>query len=290
MKCQFVDAEKARWSVVRMCKMLQFSPQTYYAWTKRGKSTKELSDEQLLVQIRAAFKASRGAYGSPRVHAALKAEGVCVGRNRVARLMRENGLRVLLRRGFRCTTTVRDPSHEVAPNSLDRDFTASAPNEKWVTDVTFIPTDEGWLYLATMLDLYNREIVGWAMDDTNDQLLTKRALDMALQSHRPPKGLLHHSDRGSTYTAIDYRDALADNGIEASMSRKGNCWDNSVAESFFATLKKELVYRTRYATRRQAAAAIFEYIEVFYNRIRLHSTLGYRTPAQVRRESTNLVN
>ena len=289
MKCQFVDAEKANWSVLRICKMLQFSPKTYYAWRKREKSTRELADERLLIQIRAAFKASRETYGSPRVHAALKAAGVSVGLNRVTRLMRENGLCVRPRRGFRCTTTVRDPAHAVAPNTLDRDFEATAPNEKWVTDVTFIPTDEGWLYLASMLDLYNREIVGWAMDDTNDQLLTKRALDMALQTHEPPEGLLHHSDRGSTYTAGDYRDALAENGIEVSMSRKGDCWDNAVAESFFATLKKELVHRQHFKTRRQAAAAIFEYIEVFYNRIRLHSTLGYRTPIQARQDNTTLV-
>ena len=290
MKCRFVDAEKARWPVVRMCRMLQFSPKTYYAWSKRGKSARELADEQLLVHIRAAFEASRRTYASPRVHAALKAGGVEVGLNRVARLMRENGLCVRPRRGYRHTTTVRDPAHAVAPNTLDRDFTASAPNEKWVTDVTFVPTDEGWLYLATMLDLYNREIVGWAMDDTNDQLLTKRALDMALEGHAPPGGLLHHSDRGSTYTAGDYRDALAENGIEASMSGKGDCWDNSVAESFFATLKKELVHRTRYATRREAKAAIFEYIEVFYNRLLSHSTLGYKAPVQLRLESATLIN
>ena len=290
MKCQFVDAEKAKWSVLRMCKMLQFSPKTYYAWRKRLKSARQLSDEQLLVQIRAAFKASRATYGIPRVYAVLKAEGVCVGRKRVARLMRENELRVQPRRGYRCTTTVQDPSHEVASNTLDRDFTASAPNDKWVNDVSYIPTDEGWLYLATMLDQFNREIAGWAMDDTNDQPLTKRELDMARLTHKPPRGLLHHSDRGSTYTAGDYRYALADNGIEASISRKGDCWDNSVVESFFATLKKELIYRTRYTTPRQAAAAIFEYIEVFYNRIRLHPTLEYRSPAQIRRENTVMVN
>jgi len=289
MKCEFVDAEKAQWSVVRMCKMLKFSPKTYYAWRSRGVSAHKLADEKLMVHIKAAFEASRATYGSPRVHAALTAEGIKVGRKRVARLMRENGLVVQPRRGFRCTTTERDPAHEVAPNTLDRDFEANGPNEKWVTDVTSIRTGQGWLYLATMLDLFNREIVGWAMDSTNDQLLTKRALDMALQSHKPPKGLLHHSDRGSTYTAGDYRDALATNGIEASMSRKGNCWDNAVAESFFATLKKELVHRQRFNTHKQAKAAIFEYIEVFYNRVRLHSTLGYKTPVQLRTENTTPV-
>lgn len=145
-----------------------------------------------------------------------------------------------------CTTTERDPAHEVAPNTLDRNFEATHPNEKWVTDVNFIPTNEGWLYLATMLDLFNREIVGWAMGESHDQLLAKRALDMALPSHKPPTGLLHHSDRGSTYNAGDYRDALAQSGIEVSMSRKCNCWDNSVTESFFATLKKELTHRQKY--------------------------------------------
>lgn len=286
MKCQFVEAEKARFPVTTLCRTIGLKRQTFYAWRKRAPSARALEDRALVVKIKAAFMASRQTYGSPRVHAHLLAQGCHVGLNRVTRLMRENGLSVRPRRGFRCTTTQRDPAHAVAPNVLDRDFSASQPNEKWVTDVTFLPTDEGWLYLATMLDLYNREVVGWAMDDCNDQNLTARALRMALETHQPPQGLLHHSDRGSTYTAHDYRQLLCEHGIECSMSRKGNCWDNSVAESFFSTLKKDLVHRARFATKRQAAAAIFEYLEVFYNRVRLHSTLGYKTPIGYRLENT----
>ena len=287
MKCRFVDAEKASFPIQRLCKTIELSPATYYAWRNRAKSSRELADEQLLVLIRAAFEASRQTYGSPRVHAALVADGVVVGRNRVARLMRQSGLAVRPRRAFRCTTTRRDPAHAVAPNTLDRQFTVDEPNAVWVTDVTFVPTDEGWLYVATILDLYNREVVGWAAGDTNDQLLTAKALKLALSDHAPPAGLLHHSDRGSTYTAGDYRDLLAEHGIECSMSRKGDCWDNAPAESFFATLKKELVHRDRYATRAEARSAVFEYIEVFYNRIRLHSSLGHKSPKQFRRDNAS---
>lgn len=197
--------------------------------------------------------------------------------------MRENGLTALPRRVWRCVTTKADPNNAVKSNTLNRDFSASSVNEKWVTDVTFVPTDEGWLYLASIIDLYNREIIGWAMGESNDTALTLRALDMALTSRNPPPGLLHHSDRGSNYTANDYRRALSDRGIEVSMSRKGNCWDNAVAESFFATLKKELVNRYHYENRRQAAAAIFEYIEAFYNRVRRHSELSYSSPIEYRK-------
>ena len=234
--------------------------------------------------IRCLFKAGRGTYGSPRIHSTLLQLGHKIGENRVARIMQKNGLVVHPRRGWRCATTQRNPRDSVAPNDLNREFSASTVNEKWVTDVTFIPTDEGWLYLASMIDLYNREIVGWSMGDSNDTALTLRALDMALESHNPPKGLMHHSDRGSNYTAKEYVQALLDRGIQVSMSRKGNCWDNAVAESFFATIKKELIHRFKFKTRREAAAAIFEYIEVFYNRVRIHSQLGYTSPAQYRRE------
>ena len=287
MKCRFVDAEKASFPIRRLCRTIELSRQTYYAWRSRGKSARRLADEQLLGLIRAAFEASRQTYGSPRVHAALVADGVVVGVNRVARLMREDGLVVRPRRAFRCTTTRCDPAHAVAPNLLERQFDVDGQNRVWVTDVTFVPTSEGWLYVATVLDLGNREVVGWAAGDTNDQRLTAKALRLALSDHAPPAGLLHHSDRGSTYTAGDYRDLLAAHGIECSMSRKGDCWDNAVAESFFSTLKKELVHRDRYATRREAKSAVFEYIEVFYNRIRLHSTLGYKSPRQYRLDNTS---
>ena len=285
MRFQFISAQKANFTVSELCHALDVSTSGYYAWCKREKSLRQLEDERLLELIQSIFKASRETYGSPRIFEALKELGYKIGKNRVTRIMKRNGLIVLPRRGWRCVTTKANPNHAVAANELDRDFTASSVNEKWVTDVTFVPTDEGWLYLASMIDLYNREVVGWAMGENNDTALTLAALDMALEFNNPPEGLVHHSDRGSNYTAKDYRQALSDRGIQTSMSRKGNCWDNAVAESFFATIKKELIHRYRFKTRRQAAAAIFEYIEVFYNRIRIHSQLGYTSPAQFRRNT-----
>ena len=285
MRFQFISAQKANFTVSELCHALEVSTSGYYAWCKREKSQRQLEDERLLELIQSIFKASRETYGSPRIFETLKELGHKIGKNRVTRIMKENGLIVLPRRGWRCVTTKANPNHAVAANELDRDFTASSVNEKWVTDVTFVPTDEGWLYLASMIDLYNREVVGWAMGESNDTTLTLNALDMALEFNNPPEGLVHHSDRGSNYTAKDYRQALSDRGIQTSMSRKGNCWDNAVAESFFATIKKELIHRYRFKTRRQAAAAIFEYIEVFYNRVRIHSQLGYTSPAQFRRNN-----
>ena len=285
MKFQFVSAQKANYSVSELCHALEVSTSGYYAWCKREKSQRHLDDERFLELIKSIFKASRETYGSPRIFEALKELGHKIGKNRVTRIMKENGLIVLPRRGWRCVTTKANPNHSVAANELDRDFSASSVNEKWVTDVTFVPTDEGWLYLASMIDLYNREVIGWAMGENNDTALTLAALDMALEFNNPPEGLTHHSDRGCNYTAKDYRQALADRGIQSSMSRKGNCWDNAVAESFFATIKKELIHRYKFKTRRQAAAAIFEYIEVFYNRVRMHSKLGYTSPAQFRRNN-----
>jgi len=286
VKCRFVQAQKASWPVTVLCQTLGLKRGTYYAWSGRPTCRRQRDEQVLVLAIKAAFEEGRGTYGSPRVHAALVADGHRIGLNRVSRLMRENGLRVRPRRAFRCTTTRRDPAHAVAPNVLARDFTADAQGEKWVTDVTYVPTGEGWLYVATILDLCNRECVGWAMDDCNDQRLTATALRMALEGHAPPAGLLHHSDRGSTYTAGDYRKLLAANDIRCSMSRKGDCWDNAVAESFFATLKKDLVHRCQFGTKREAKAAIFEYLEVFYNRIRLHSTLGYKSPVDFRNGNT----
>lgn len=285
MKFQFVSDEKACFSVNALCSVLQVSTSGYYAWCKRKTCQTKHNDAALLKIIKLIFSTSRETYGSPRVHATLLAQGHQVGKNRVARLMRENALVVRPKRGYRCSTTQADPNNAVARNKLDRDFTASNANEKWVTDVTFIPTDEGWLYLASVLDLYNREVIGWAMSAHNDEALTLGALDMALEANNPPRGLLHHSDRGSNYTSKDYCKALTKRGIKLSMSRKGNCWDNAVAESFFATIKKELIHRFKYSTRREAAAAIFEYIEVFYNRIRKHSKLGYTSPVEFKRNN-----
>ena len=265
-----------------LCNALGVSTSGYYAWCKRQPCQRELDDVKLLEVIKELFKTHRQTYGSPRIHYALKDLGYEVGEKRVARLMRENGLSATPKRAWRCVTTRSNPNHVVAVNELDRDFTATEVNEKWVTDVTFVYTEEGWLYLAPMIDLYNREVVGWAMSDSNDTALTLNALNMALSEKNPPEGLVHHSDRGSNYTANDYREALSGRDIKISMSRKGNCWDNAVAESFFATIKKELIHRYHFKTRREAASAIFEYIEVFYNRVRKHSHLGYTSPVQFR--------
>ena len=282
MRFEYILAQKAYFTVTDLCNALEVSTSGYYAWCKRQPSQRELDDAELLQVIRELFKANRQVYGSPRIHDALKDLGHRVGENRVARIMRENGLSARPKRAWRCLTTQSDPRHPVVENELNRDFTATDVNQKWVTDVTFADTDEGWLYLAPMIDLYNCEVVGWSMSDSNDTALTLSALDIALNNHKPQNGLVHHSDRGSNYTAKDYRNALSEHDIKISMSRKGNCWDNAVAESFFATIKKELIHRSHFKTRREAASAIFEYIEVFYNRIRKHSKLGYTSSAQYR--------
>lgn len=283
MRFDFIETQKANYPVRLMCSVLEVSSSGYYAWSKRDKSDRELEDEELLDSIRMIHRRSRGTYGSPRIHKELVKLGLNVGVNRVARLMAGNGIHVRPRRGYRVSTTKSDPANAVTPNILDRDFEATEQDQKWVTDVTFIGTDAGWLYLAAIIDLYNREIVGWAMGKNNDTALTLQALDMALSKRSPPKGLLHHSDRGSTYTCEAYRKALRENEIDCSMSRRANCWDNAVAESFFATLKKELIHKFHYKTRKEAAAAIFEYIEVFYNRIRIHSVLNYLSPIEFSR-------
>lgn len=289
MRFALVDACRIEYAhpVTAMCRTLKVSTAGYYAWRGRRPCARAEVNGKLLEAIERIHLESRRTYGSPRVHAELLAEGWRVGVNRVSRLMRENGVRVRPVKAF-CRTTRSNPDHAVAPNVLARDFTADAPNTKWVGDVTFVPTGEGWLYLATMVDLYNREVVGWAMGENNDQLLTARALNMALDAQDPPPGLVHHSDRGSTYTAGDYREILAGRGIVCSMSRRGDCWDNSVAESFFATLEKELLHWERFSTRAEAATTIFEYIEVFYNRRRRHSVLGFLSPADYRANNAAL--
>lgn len=222
-------------------------------------------------------------YGSPRIHRELRSKGHWVGRKRVARLMIERGLKARHKRRFRTTTDSRH-GLPIAPNVLQREFTASTPDTVWVTDITYIGTQEGWLYLAVVLDLFSRRVVGWSMSDRITRQLALDALTMGLSLRQPHRGLLHHSDRGSAYASDDYRKLLDDHEIVCSMSRKGDCWDNAVAESFFATLKTELVYQTFWATRDQARTAIFEYIEVFYNARRRHSTLGYLSPLAFEQE------
>lgn len=280
MKFSFVQAEKDEFPVAVLCELLEVSRQGYYAWAKRPISERTRRDAELIERVKQVHNASRRTYGSPRVLHALRRDGMRVSKRRVERAMQAMGLAGRRPRRY-VVTTRADGTHRVEPNKLAREFTASKPNERWVTDITHIWTDDGWVYLAAIIDLYSRAVVGWAMETTMSTTLVKRALNEALQRRRPKGSLLHHSDRGTQYTAQDYREILRQTGIDVSMSRKGNCWDNAVAESFFATLKCELVHTRRWSNRWELKSALFEYIEVFYNRRRLHSTLGYRTPAEV---------
>lgn len=277
MKFAFIAAEKAWAPITVLCKVLGVSRSGFYAWEDRGPSSHSTEDEKLAIQITAIHKASGGRYGSPRVHAELRAEGVTVSRKRVARLMGELGLESLRKRRYKATT---DSKHKlpVAENILDRKFEVDAPDVAWVTDITYVWTGEGWVYVAAILDLFSRRVVGLAMSERIDRALVLEALRDAVGRRVPNAGLMHHSDRGSQYASGDYQAALDDLGVVCSMSRKGNCWDNAVAESFFATLKTELVYTRRFATRKEAREAIFDFIEIFYNRRRRHSTLGYVSP------------
>ena len=279
MKFGFIQTEKATYPVRVLCRTLLVSASGFYAWCRRGLSQRVQEDAALKVEIRAAHAASGKTYGSPRVHEELKAAGRHVGRKRVARLMQEEGLEGQRKRRFRVTTDSRH-SYPVAPNALNRDFTVSAPNKVWVTDITYIWTREGWIYLAAILDLFSRRVVGWSADSYIDRTLALDALGMALRTRQPEPGLIHHSDRGIQYASGDYQKLLSEHGITCSMSRKGDCWDNAVAESFFSTLKAELVYRNDYVSRSQARASIFDYIEAFYNGRRRHSALGYVSPVE----------
>lgn len=279
MKFAFILAEKALYPIALLCQVLGVSRSGFYAWYHRPVPQRERGDAQLAVQVVAAHTRSRGTYGSPRVHAELRARGVRVGRKRVERLMRENGVKARRKRRFRKTT---DSAHSspIAPNVVARNFTADEPNRVWVTDVTAVWTLEGWLFLAAILDLYSRRVVGWAASSSNDTELALEALRAALRVRRPAPGLVHHSDRGSPYASAEYRAELAENEIVASMSRKGDCWDNSVAESFFGTLKAELVDHEQYATHDAAIRSIGEYIDDFYNVERRHSFLNYLNPIE----------
>jgi len=273
----FIAREKACYPVALMCRVLKVSRAGYYAWGKRPTAPQAQEDQRLGLEIAAIYHENRGRYGSPRVHFELRERGQRTGRKRVARLMRTAGLRAREPRRFRCTT---DSRHGLAikQNLLDREFTMPTANRGWVTDITYLWTQEGWLYLAVILDLFSRRVVGWALNERLERGIVLDALKMALQQRHPPQGLLHHSDRGSQYASHEYQQQLAVHGIQSSMSRKGNCWDNAVAESFFATLKVELVYRSRWSTRTHARNEVFEYIELFYNRRRRHSALGYLSP------------
>jgi len=255
----------------------------YYAWRKRPESERSRENRRLVVRIRIAYKMGREIYGSPRIHDALRSQGETCGRKRVERLMAKNGIRAKQVRKFVVTT---DSKHDdpVAENVLDRQFEVDEPNKVWASDITYIPTSEGWLYLSCVIDLCSKTVVGWSMDDKMERSLVTDALEMAYRKRQPGRGLLHHSDRGSQYASEDHRKLLTRYGMQMSMSRKGNCWDNAVVESFFATLKRELVHHKRYRTRQEARKDIFEYIEVFYNRQRLHSSLGYMSPANFEKQ------
>lgn len=279
MRYQFIRAHAAQFPLTQLCDVLGVSRSGYYAWRTRPVSARAQEDARLLAQMTAIHQQSRQTYGHRRIHADLQQAGETCGKGRVARLMRHGKLVARLRRKHRTTT---DSSHQepVAPKRLDRQFAVTAPDQVWVSDITYISTWEGWLYLATVMDLGTRQIVGWSMGTTLERSLVLNALTDALQRRHPAPGLLHHSDRGSQYASREYQQLLADHGLLASMSRTGNCWDNAPMESFFHSLKTELVYGTVYRTRAQARQEIFEYIEVWYNRQRLHSALGYLTPNQ----------
>jgi putative transposase len=263
-----------------MCNVLELSKSGYYAWCKRPPSPRTQENKQLSEQIHQIHQKSRRTYGAPRIYASLKEKGFEVGRHRVARLMSEQGIYVQPKRKFKVTTDSNHP-YPIAKNVLNREFTATEPDKAWVADITYIPTAQGWLYLAVIIDLFSRRVVGWSIAEHMRVDLVMGALQAAL-GHRVPatSGLLFHSDRGSQYASHDYRAALQEAGIACSMSRKGNCWDNAVAESFFGTLKTELVDEREYKTREDAKTDIVEWMEVFYNRERMHSTLNYCSPEQ----------
>lgn len=284
MKYEFIANHESEFQVKRMCRTLGVKRSGYYAWRTRKPSPRKEEDRRLVEQIKTELQKSRRAYGSPRIHAALQRAGITCGRHRVARLMRQHGIIALRAPKRRPITTQRQAGALAAPNLLRQDFSASGPNLKWVSDITYINTQEGWLYLASVLDLYSRMIVGWAMADHMETALVNDALQMALTRRRPAPGLIHHSDQGSQYTSSAYQQRLLDYHCLPSMSGAGNCFDNAVMESFFGTLKTECA-AGQFVTHTQARSTIFEYIEVWYNRQRLHSSLGYLSPVEYERES-----
>ena len=282
---RFIAAQKAHYSVARMCRVLEVAPSGYYAWQQRTPSARAQANRVLLEQIRAIHQRSRATYGAPRVHAELRDRKQRVSRKRVARLMRSAGLVGQPPRRFRRTTLADRHAHN--QDLVQRQFTATAPDQIWFGDITYIRTWEGWLYLAVLVDAYSRKVVGWAMADHLRTELASSALQMALTTRRPKPGLIHHTDRGVQYTSSAYRAVLDRHQVQPSVGKPGTCWDNAVAESFFATLKNELVYRHTWPTHRHAKQAIFEFIAGWYNQHRRHSALGYRSPAAVEQRTTS---
>ena len=282
MRYQFISDHTAQYPVTLLCHTLQVTRSGYYAWRWCPDSRRAQEDRRLLSNIKTIHTASKETYGSPRIHATLRQQGETCGKHRVARIMQAQGVVAKHRRKFRATTN-SDHNLPVADNVLDRHFTPTAPNQVWVSDITYVPTGEGWLYLATVMDLAFRGIIGWAMSERIDRTLACDALTDALRRRQPAPGLIHHSDRGSQYASADYQRLLTQHGLIPSMSRKGNCWDNAPMESFFHSLKVEWLHDQTFRTRAEARQAIFTFIEVWYNRQRLHSTLGYRSPEQYER-------
>jgi len=279
VKFAFVKEHQNRWPVLVICRVLRVSRSGFYAWQTRKPSARQKRQEELLEKIRQVIQDSRQLYGSPRVHRALLVDGEVVSRKTVARLMRRAKIQAKSRRRFVPRTTDSSHAKPVADNLLARDFQAPAPNRKWLADITYVSTDQGWLYLAAVLDCYSRKIVGWNMADHLESDLAGQALKMALVQRRvDAQRLVHHSDRGVQYASDDYQHLLGQHAIQVSMSGKGDCYDNAMMESFWASLKTELVHHEHYATHEQARQSIFEYVEVFYNRKRLHSSLGYVSP------------
>jgi len=278
MRFQFIEDHRDEFPITRMCKVLEVSHSGYYAWRGRPASEREMANQALYKQIKAVYDKTHGTYGSPRIYQALKKQDVPCSENRVARLMRLHGLQARQVKAYK-TTTRRNKADPVAPNVLQRDFEAERPNEKWLADITYIATEEGWLYLAVALDLYSRRVVGWAMSDRMTDDLTLNALSMAVQQREIAPCLIHHSDQGSQYTSGEYQQMLRDWGIEVSMNGVGTWYDNAPMESFFGTLKSEWTHHRTYRTRDEARTDLFYYIEAFYNRRRLHSSIGYMSPA-----------
>ena len=277
MRYRFIDSQVGQHPISLLCRVLAVSRAGYYAWRKRPPSQRTMANQKLEQALWAVYDQSRQTYGYRRVHAAVQSQIPC-NHKRVARLLRGAGWQAKRSRRYRVTTQA-NPTHLAAPNRLAQVFVATQPDQIWLSDITYIRTGQGWLYLAAILDLYTRRIVGWAMGKHLKADLTLKALEMALLTRRPKEGLIHHSDRGSQYTSKEYQALLSRHKALPSMSRAGNAYDNAPMESFFATLKTELVHHCRFQTREQAQAALFDYMEIFYNRQRLHSTLGYRTPA-----------
>ncbi len=277
MKYAFIERHHERFTVTRMCNLMDVSQSAYYDWLKRPESLRSLEDRRLGAKVKESHEKSRETYGARRILNDLVEEGESISRTRVGRLMKQQGLESKGKRKFKATTN-SNHGRPVAANLLDREFLVEHPDTVYAGDITYVHTDEGWLYLTVLIDLYSRAIVGWAMSERMPAQLVNDALMMAIWRRRPPQGLMVHSDRGSQYASDLYQKTIKDNGFICSMSRKGNCWDNAPSESFFHTLKTELVYHRRYQTRQEAKQDIFEYIEVFYNRQRRHSTIGYQTP------------